>query len=202
MGSCKSSHKSQKTATRVGLESKSPDSSLHLCHKVKTVIRLKSVFKPYEFNIIIIYFNFQPLLPSSLTTADASQILQQFMKGKRGLGAKVFCESIVCSEKFVESCRTMFDPLMKKKAEKVCFQMFCFVFVLFCFVFGLFFCFLFVCLFFVLFCFFVFVFVLFVCLFVCFVWFLERKWEEEVILQVDLCTARLSDLVNHILSEV
>ena len=44
------------------------------------------------------------------------------MKGKRGLGAKVFCESIVCSEKFVESCRTMFDPLMKQKAEKVCYE--------------------------------------------------------------------------------
>ncbi|XP_072018738.1 E3 UFM1-protein ligase 1-like [Amphiura filiformis] len=59
-----------------------------------------------------------PLLPSILTTADASQILQQFMKGKGRLGAKVFCESIVCSEKFLESCRTMFDSLMKSKAEK------------------------------------------------------------------------------------
>ena len=64
-------------------------------------------------------FILQPLLPSILTTADASQILQQFMKGKGRLGAKIFCESIVCSEKFVESCRTMFDSLMKSKAEKV-----------------------------------------------------------------------------------
>ena len=62
---------------------------------------------------------FQPLLPSSFSLDDIQQLLQQCMKGRVKSGARIMCQTVVCSEKFLSEARALFGPLMTQKAEKV-----------------------------------------------------------------------------------
>ncbi|XP_033636032.1 E3 UFM1-protein ligase 1-like isoform X2 [Asterias rubens] len=59
-----------------------------------------------------------PLLPSSFSVDDIHQVLQQCMKGRSKLGAKVMCSTIVCSEKFLSESRAIFEQLMTQKAQQ------------------------------------------------------------------------------------
>ncbi|XP_041463114.1 E3 UFM1-protein ligase 1-like [Lytechinus variegatus] len=59
-----------------------------------------------------------PLLPSSFTSTDCGQILHHCLKGNRQLDGKVFCDTIICSHKFMADCKAIFYPIMKVKAKE------------------------------------------------------------------------------------
>ncbi|XP_042293640.1 E3 UFM1-protein ligase 1 [Sceloporus undulatus] len=60
-----------------------------------------------------------PLLPSSLSVEDASMLLQQVMRTfSKQHSTLIFSDTIVVSEKFVNSCADLFVDLMHQKAEK------------------------------------------------------------------------------------
>eukprot|EP00057_Strongylocentrotus_purpuratus_P027408 XP_011681882.1 PREDICTED: E3 UFM1-protein ligase 1 [Strongylocentrotus purpuratus] len=59
-----------------------------------------------------------PLLPSSFTSSDCGQILHHCLKGNHQLQGKVFCDTIICSNKFMANCKAIFDPIMKVKAKE------------------------------------------------------------------------------------
>ncbi|NXC41676.1 UFL1 ligase, partial [Penelope pileata] len=59
------------------------------------------------------------LLPSSLSAEDAGILLQQVMRSlNRNSSGLVFSDTIVVSEKFLNSCTDLFSDMMKQKAEK------------------------------------------------------------------------------------
>ncbi|XP_077864650.1 E3 UFM1-protein ligase 1-like isoform X2 [Saccoglossus kowalevskii] len=62
------------------------------------------------------WVDISPLLPSPFTDTDANQLLNKIMKDKPN--ARVFCDSIVASQSFLTKCKSPFENLMKKKAEK------------------------------------------------------------------------------------
>uniref|UniRef100_A0A8D0HAR1 E3 UFM1-protein ligase 1 n=1 Tax=Sphenodon punctatus TaxID=8508 RepID=A0A8D0HAR1_SPHPU len=60
-----------------------------------------------------------PLLPSSLSVEDAGFLLQQVMRSfNKQYATLVFNDTIVVSEKFINSCADLFTELMHQKAEK------------------------------------------------------------------------------------
>ncbi|XP_027711975.1 E3 UFM1-protein ligase 1 [Vombatus ursinus] len=60
-----------------------------------------------------------PLLPSSLSVEDAGMLLQQVMRTfNKQPSAVVFNDTVVVSEKFINSCAELFSDLMHQKAEK------------------------------------------------------------------------------------
>ena len=61
----------------------------------------------------------QPLLPSPFTLDDAGQLLQGCLKAAGRSSARVFCESIVVSEQFLQNCKDPFQQLMQEKAKAV-----------------------------------------------------------------------------------
>lgn len=61
----------------------------------------------------------QPVLPSSLSRQDVSQLIQHILKPKSKLGIKVFNDTIICSREFFDECLKSFEPVMKEKAQKV-----------------------------------------------------------------------------------
>ena len=70
------------------------------------------------FNKLFVFYP-QPLIPSPFTPEDASQLLRLCLKGTGRSSAQVFCESIVVSDAFVNSCKGAFQQLMQEKAERV-----------------------------------------------------------------------------------
>ncbi|XP_075780019.1 E3 UFM1-protein ligase 1 isoform X1 [Pelodiscus sinensis] len=59
------------------------------------------------------------LLPSSLSIEDAGILLQQVMRSfNKQLPTVIFSDTIVVSEKFINSCTDLFSDLMHQKAEK------------------------------------------------------------------------------------
>ncbi|XP_070550481.1 E3 UFM1-protein ligase 1-like [Ptychodera flava] len=61
------------------------------------------------------WLDITPLLPSPFTESDANQLLQHIIKEKTG--ARIFCDSIVASQKFINNCHKPFESLMRLKAE-------------------------------------------------------------------------------------
>ncbi|XP_071819369.1 E3 UFM1-protein ligase 1-like isoform X2 [Apostichopus japonicus] len=59
-----------------------------------------------------------PILPSSLSRQDVNQLIQDILKPKSKLGIKVFNDTIICSKAFLDECLTIFEPVMKEKAQK------------------------------------------------------------------------------------
>nr|XP_056712608.1 E3 UFM1-protein ligase 1 [Euleptes europaea] len=65
------------------------------------------------------WLDIMPLLPSSLSVEDASMLLQQVMRSFiKQPSTLVFGDTVVVSEKFVNSCVDLFNDLMHQKAEK------------------------------------------------------------------------------------
>ncbi|XP_019393318.1 PREDICTED: E3 UFM1-protein ligase 1 [Crocodylus porosus] len=59
------------------------------------------------------------LLPSSLSVEDSGMLLQQVMRSfNKQSSAIVFIDTVVVSEKFINSCTDLFRDLMHQKAEK------------------------------------------------------------------------------------
>ena len=57
-------------------------------------------------------------MPSVCTPSDANQLVSQCIKSKQGV--QVFCDSIVTSNSFIQSCVESFDKILNTKAEQVC----------------------------------------------------------------------------------
>ncbi|XP_033874066.3 E3 UFM1-protein ligase 1-like [Acipenser ruthenus] len=61
----------------------------------------------------------QSMLPSCLSLEDTGILLNQVMRTSNiQSSARIFSDTIVVSEKFISSCTSLFDPLMRGKAEK------------------------------------------------------------------------------------
>ncbi|KAK1171898.1 E3 UFM1-protein ligase 1-like [Acipenser oxyrinchus oxyrinchus] len=61
----------------------------------------------------------QSMLPSCLSLEDTGILLNQVMRTSNiQSSARTFSDTIVISEKFISSCTSLFDPLMRGKAEK------------------------------------------------------------------------------------
>ncbi|KAK1170199.1 E3 UFM1-protein ligase 1-like [Acipenser oxyrinchus oxyrinchus] len=61
----------------------------------------------------------QSMLPSCLSLEDTGILLNQVMRTSNiQSSARIFSDTIVVSEKFISSCTSLFDPLMREKAEK------------------------------------------------------------------------------------
>ncbi|KAK6490130.1 E3 UFM1-protein ligase 1-like [Huso huso] len=61
----------------------------------------------------------QSMLPSCLSLEDTAILLNQVMRTSNiQSSARTFSDTIVVSEKFISSCTSLFDPLMRGKAEK------------------------------------------------------------------------------------
>ncbi|XP_041105506.1 E3 UFM1-protein ligase 1-like isoform X2 [Polyodon spathula] len=61
----------------------------------------------------------QSMLPSCLSLEDTGILLNQVMRTSNiQCSARIFSDTIVVSEKFISSCTSLFDPLMREKAEK------------------------------------------------------------------------------------
>ena len=56
-------------------------------------------------------------MPSICTPNDANQLVSQCIKSKKDV--QVFCNSIVTSESFIQSCSESFDRILATKAEQV-----------------------------------------------------------------------------------
>lgn len=69
-------------------------------------------------SLIQLFFK-KPLLPTPFTGEDAEQFLQNYLKVTGRTTAQVFCDCYVASDKFLDSCKTLFDKIMKVKAQKV-----------------------------------------------------------------------------------
>ncbi|KAJ8026429.1 E3 UFM1-protein ligase 1 [Holothuria leucospilota] len=64
------------------------------------------------------WVDIMPVLPSSFSGSDISQLIQQVLKSKPKVEVKVFHDSIVCSKPFLNECVKLFEPVMKEKAAK------------------------------------------------------------------------------------
>ncbi|XP_053566532.1 E3 UFM1-protein ligase 1 [Bombina bombina] len=64
------------------------------------------------------WIDIMSLLPSCLSMEDARMLLQQVMRTLNKPSTRVFGDTIVVSEKFVNECFELFGPLMHCKAEK------------------------------------------------------------------------------------
>ncbi|XP_068087285.1 E3 UFM1-protein ligase 1 [Hyperolius riggenbachi] len=65
------------------------------------------------------WLDIMPLLPSCFSEEDASMLLQQVMRTlNKSSPARVFGDTIIVSEKFINECAGLFNDLMHHKAEK------------------------------------------------------------------------------------
>ncbi|XP_069582446.1 E3 UFM1-protein ligase 1 [Ranitomeya imitator] len=65
------------------------------------------------------WLDIEPLLPSCFSVEDTSILLQQVMRAlNKKSSARIFGDSIVVSEKFINECANIFGNLMQHKAEK------------------------------------------------------------------------------------
>ncbi|KAM4692999.1 LOW QUALITY PROTEIN: E3 UFM1-protein ligase 1 [Discoglossus pictus] len=70
-------------------------------------------------DILGMFYCLRPLLPSCLSLEDAGMLLQQVMRIlNKPSSARVFGDTIVVSEKFINGCTDVFTSLMHHKAEK------------------------------------------------------------------------------------
>ncbi|XP_033112791.1 E3 UFM1-protein ligase 1-like [Anneissia japonica] len=61
------------------------------------------------------WIDVEPLLPSCFSPTDTNQIVNQVLKSKSG--AKVFCNSIVASDRFIGDCKELFQKPMLDRAN-------------------------------------------------------------------------------------
>uniref|UniRef100_T1IY38 E3 UFM1-protein ligase 1 homolog n=1 Tax=Strigamia maritima TaxID=126957 RepID=T1IY38_STRMM len=66
------------------------------------------------------WVDIMPILPTVCDSDDARQLLLKNMKDRshRSYSGQIFCDTIVCSDKFIQELVKSFDVLMVQKAEK------------------------------------------------------------------------------------
>uniref|UniRef100_A0A8C9W2M6 E3 UFM1-protein ligase 1 n=1 Tax=Scleropages formosus TaxID=113540 RepID=A0A8C9W2M6_SCLFO len=65
------------------------------------------------------WIDVQTMLPSCLSTEDTGILLNQVMRTANvQSSARILCDTIVVSEKFVSGCKALFDQAMQQKAQK------------------------------------------------------------------------------------